>query len=116
MCARRVSARASSASPPMPAGFRNPVLPGFYPDPSVCRVGADHYLVTSSFEYFPGVPLFHSRDLVHWRQLGHCLTRPSQLSLAGAAASAGIWAPTLRYHDGVFYLVTTTCPRAGASS
>jgi len=98
----------------MPARFRNPVLPGFYPDPSVCRVGADHYLVTSSFEYFPGVPLFHSRDLVHWRQLGHCLTRPSQLSLAGAAASAGIWAPTLRYHDGVFYLVTTNVSAGGS--
>ena len=51
----------------------NPVIPGFHPDPSVCRVGEDYYLVTSSFEYYPGVPLFHSRDLVHWRQIGHCL-------------------------------------------
>src|SRR5690606_40722916 len=82
--------------------YRNPVLPGFYPDPSVCRVGEDYYLVTSSFEYFPGVPLFHSRDLVHWTQIGHCLTRPSQLPLAGAAASGGIFAPTIRHHAGVF--------------
>jgi alpha-N-arabinofuranosidase len=87
--------------------FENPVLPGFYPDPSVCRVGRDFYVVTSSFEYFPGVPIFHSRDLVHFRQLGHCLDRPSQLPLASAAASGGVWAPTLRHHDGVFYLTTT---------
>jgi alpha-N-arabinofuranosidase len=70
-------------------------------------VGSDFYLVTSSFEYFPGVPIFHSRDLVHWRQIGHCLNRPSQLPLGGAKASGGIWAPTLRYHDGIFYLTTT---------
>lgn len=93
--------------------YRNPVLPGFYPDPSVCRVGSDFYLVTSSFEYFPGVPIFHSRDLVHWRQLGHVLTRPSQLPLAGVDASGGIYAPTLRHHDGVFYMVTTHVSAGG---
>jgi alpha-N-arabinofuranosidase len=87
--------------------YTNPVIPGFYPDPSVCRVGQEYFLVTSSFEYFPGVPLFHSRDLVHWRQIGHVLTRPSQLPLAGVRASGGIFAPTIRYHDGVFYMVTT---------
>lgn len=89
------------------SGYTNPVIPGFYPDPSVCRVGEDYYLVTSSFEYFPGVPIFHSRDLVHWRQLGHCLTRCSQLPLQKAGFSAGIYAPTLRYHQGRFYMVTT---------
>lgn len=93
--------------------YRNPVLPGFYPDPSVCRVGEDYYLVTSSFEYFPGVPLFHSRDLVHWTQIGHCLTRPSQLPLAGAAASGGIFAPTIRHHAGVFYMTTTNVSTGG---
>ena len=93
--------------------YRNPVLPGFYPDPSVCRVGSDTYLATSSFEYFPGVPIFHSRDLVHWRQLGYCLSRTSQLPLAGAAASGGIWAPTLRYRDGTFYLTTTNMSAGG---
>ncbi len=61
--------------------YRNPIIPGFHPDPSICRAGEDYYLVTSSFEYFPGVPIFHSRDLVNWRQIGHCLTRPSQLPL-----------------------------------
>lgn len=87
--------------------YRNPVIPGFYPDPSVCRVGEDYYLVTSSFEYFPGVPLFHSRDLVNWRQVGHCLTRTSQLDLAKIGSSGGIYAPTLRYHNGTFYMITT---------
>lgn len=82
--------------------FRNPVLPGFYPDPSAIRVGEDYYLVTSSFEFYPGVPVFHSRDLVHWRQLGHVLDRPSQLNLDGILPSRGIWAPTLRYHQGLF--------------
>jgi alpha-N-arabinofuranosidase len=85
----------------------NPVISGFHPDPSICRVGQDYFLATRSFEYFPGVPLFHSRDLVHWRQIGHCLTRPSQLPLAHVRPSGGIFAPTLRYHDGVFYMVTT---------
>ncbi|WP_339255008.1 glycoside hydrolase family 43 protein [Paenibacillus sp. FSL P2-0089] len=87
--------------------FRNPVLPGFYPDPSAIRVGEDYYLVTSSFEFYPGVPVFHSRDLVHWRQLGHVLDRPSQLNLDGILPSRGIWAPTLRYHQGLFYMITT---------
>ena len=87
--------------------YLNPVVPGFYPDPSVCRVGDDFYLVNSSFEYFPGVPIFHSRDLVHWRQIGHCLTRESQLPLHGQHASQGVYAPTLRYHKGRFYMTTT---------
>ncbi|HEU4579252.1 MAG TPA: glycoside hydrolase family 43 protein [Polyangiaceae bacterium] len=91
--------------------YRNPILPGFYPDPSLCRVGADYYLATSSFEYFPGVPIFHSRDLVHWRQLGHALTRPSQVPLDGAKSSGGIFAPTLREHRGVFYLITSNVSR-----
>ncbi len=93
--------------------YRNPVLPGFHPDPSLCRVGSDYYLVASSFEYFPGIPIFHSRDLVHWRQLGYCLDRPSQLPLAGAGASGGVWAPTLRHHAGVFYLTTTNVSGCG---
>ncbi|WP_123039618.1 glycoside hydrolase family 43 protein [Cohnella candidum] len=87
--------------------YSNPVLPGFYPDPSICRVGSDYYLVTSSFQFFPGVPIFHSRDLVHWRQIGHCLERESQLDLEGCKSSLGIFAPTIRHHDGRFYMVTT---------
>lgn len=93
--------------------YTNPVIPGFYPDPSVCRVGEDYYLVTSSFEYFPGVPVFHSRDLVHWRQIGHCLTRASQLPLEGVRSSGGIYAPTIRHHNGTFYMVTTNVTGGG---
>ncbi|MDH3706801.1 MAG: family 43 glycosylhydrolase, partial [Acidimicrobiia bacterium] len=90
-----------------PSGYRNPVIPGFHPDPSVCRVGDDYYLVTSTFEYFPGVPLYHSRDLVHWRHLTNVLDRPEQLPLETAPSSGGIFAPTLRHHDGHFHMVTT---------
>jgi alpha-N-arabinofuranosidase len=88
-------------------GYRNPIIPGFHPDPSVVRVGEDYYLVNSSFEYFPGVPIFHSRDLINWKQIGHVLTRRSQLPLDKVRPSDGIYAPTIRYHDGVFYMVTT---------
>ncbi|UUZ93492.1 glycoside hydrolase family 43 protein [Paenibacillus sp. P25] len=93
--------------------FNNPVIPGFYPDPSICRVEDDYYLVTSSFEYFPGVPIFHSKDLVNWRQIGHCLTTERQPPLTGAWSSGGIFAPTIRYHDGWFYMVTTNLNGVG---
>ena len=85
----------------------NPVVPGFFPDPSVCRVGDDYYLACSSFEYFPGVPIHHSADLVTWTLVANALDRPEQLPLAGARSSGGIYAPTLRHHDGLFWLVTT---------
>jgi xylan 1,4-beta-xylosidase len=87
--------------------FENPILAGFHADPSICRVGDDYYLVCSSFEYFPGVPIYHSKDLVHWQHIGHCLTRKSQLPLDKMRASGGIFAPTLRYHDGTYYMITT---------
>lgn len=93
--------------------FKNPILPGFYPDPSICRVGADFYLVTSTFAYFPGVPIFHSRDLVNWEQIGHILDRPSQLELQGAGHSQGIFAPTIRHHNGIFYMITTNVSGGG---
>ena len=87
--------------------IRNPILPGFYPDPSICRVEDDFYLVTSSFSYFPGVPIFHSKDLEQWVQIGHVLDRPEQLPLTHEMISAGIFAPTIRYHNGTFYMITT---------
>ena len=89
----------------------NPVLPGMHPDPTVCRVGRDFYLACSSFEYFPGVPLYTSRDLVHWTPVGHALTRRSQLDLRGVPSSGGVYAPTLRHHEGTFFLVTTLVGR-----
>ena len=91
-------------------GFKNPVLPGFHADPSVCRAGDDFYLVNSTFQYFPGVPVFHSKDLVNWEQIGNCLTRPSQVDLKGTDGNSGIYAPTIRYHNGRFYMVTTVFP------
>ena len=94
-------------------GYFNPVIPGFHPDPSVCRVGDDFYLVNSSFEYFPGVPIFHSRDLINWKQIGYCLTRDNQLPLDKCRASAGIYAPTIRHHNGVFYMITTNVSGGG---
>ena len=94
--------------PPPPEGmFRNPVLPGFHPDPSIERVGDDFYLVSSTFSWFPGVPVFHSRDLVNWRLIGHAITRESQASFRGLGTNRGIFAPTISWHDGKFYMVTT---------
>lgn len=86
--------------------YTNPIISGFHPDPSICKVGEDFYLVTSSFEYFPGVPIFHSKDLVNWKQIGHCLTRENQLPLHQAKSSMGIFAP-IRYNNGRFYMITT---------
>lgn len=87
--------------------YNNPIIKGFYPDPSVCKVGDTYYLVCSSFQYFPGVPLFESKDLINWSQIGHCLTRKSQLNLEKMDSSGGIFAPTIRYNKGRFYMVTT---------
>ncbi|MFE6197826.1 glycoside hydrolase family 43 protein [Streptomyces sp. NPDC057838] len=96
------------SKPEADTAVTNPVIPGFHPDPSVCRAGDDYYLACSSFEYFPGVPVFHSRDLVHWTQIGNALDRPGQLRLPpGTPASGGIYAPTLRHHDGRFWLIVT---------
>ncbi len=97
----------TSCSGQQAQSFHNPIIPGCFPDPSICRVGDDYYTVHSSFEYFPGVPIFHSKDLVHWRQIGYCLTRNSQLNLDKVRASGGIYAPTIRYHNGTFYMITT---------
>lgn len=98
-----------------PETFRNPIIPGFHPDPSICRVGDDYYLINSSFEWFPGIPIFHSKDLVNWEQIGHVLDRPSQMAMnPGMKASNGIWAPTLRYNKGIFYVIVT-CQDCGGN-
>lgn len=93
--------------------YRNPIISGYNPDPSICRVGDDYYLVNSSFEFFPGVPLYHSRNLVNWEPVGHCLDRRSQLELDRCRASGGIYAPTIRYHEGMFYMTTTNVSNGG---
>lgn len=87
--------------------YQNPIICGFNPDPSICRVGEDFYLVTSTFEFFPGVPIYHSKNLVNWELINYCLTSDSQLPLKGCRPSGGIYAPTIRYHDGMFFMVTT---------
>ncbi len=105
---------------PLPAGsFRNPILAGFYPDPSICRVpgrdgvGDDYYLVNSTFAYFPGIPIFHSRDLVNWTQLGSVIDRPEQLKFDGLGVTRGLFAPTINYHDGTFYVLCTMVDGGG---
>jgi alpha-N-arabinofuranosidase len=87
--------------------FTNPILKGFYPDPSICKVDNSYYLINSTFAYFPGIPVFKSDDLVNWKQIGNALDRPEQLNLDGLGVSRGIFAPTISYHKGVFYIITT---------
>lgn len=99
------SLREAPADAVRPPVIRNPVLRGFRPDPSFLRVGDDYYIATSTFEWFPGVAIHHTRDLVHWRLLGHALTRVEQLDLLGVPCSGGVWAPDLTWRDGTFYLV-----------
>lgn len=84
--------------------YTNPIIKGLNPDPSICRVGDNYYLVTSTFEYFPGIPVYHSTDLVNWVQIGNCIERPEQLPFEMAEPDKGIWAPTIRYHNGKFYV------------
>ncbi|WP_066796843.1 glycoside hydrolase family 43 protein [Sphingomonas soli] len=90
-----------------PGEFRNPILRGFYPDPSVTRVGNDFYLVTSTFSFFPGMPVFHSRDLVNWTQIGNAIDRPEQLDFKQLGLSRGVFAPTIQAKDGIFYILNT---------
>ena len=89
--------------------FYTTILQGCYPDPSICRKGDDYYLVCSSFAMFPGVPIFHSKDLVNWKQLGHVLDRTSQLKVEDCGISAGVYAPAIRYnkYNDTFYMITT---------
>lgn len=88
--------------------YRNPVITGFYSDPSVCRVGNDYYLITSTFEFFPGVPVFHSKDLINWEQIGHCIQRKEQIP-----QDLNIFAATLRHHNSTFYMITTNVAGKG---
>lgn len=95
------------ARPRTLSGASTPVIPGFFPDPTICRVGDDYFLATSSFEYFPGAPVFHSRDLVTWEQIGNILTRRSQFAAGDRRPSGGIFGSTLRHHNNRFWFVTT---------
>lgn len=99
--------------PLKPGQFRNPILAGFYPDPSITRAGDRYYLVNSTFTYYPGIPVFESRDLVHWTQVGNVIDRPSQLDFDGLGMSRGVFAPTIEYHDGTFYVLNTSVDAGG---
>ena len=103
---------------PVPSvGYRNPILPGFNPDPSILFHEGHYFIVTSSFEYFPGVPIYHSTDLIQWKLIGHVLSRRSQLDLRTCEPSGGIFAPTLRFnrHDGKFYVTVCALHRMKSS-
>lgn len=91
----------------------NPILSGFYPDPSVKKVGDDYYLVNSTFSYFPGIPVFHSKDLKNWKQIGNVIDRPSQMNFLGDGVSRGLFAPSINFHNGTYYVTCTLIDRKG---
>ncbi len=93
--------------------FINPILSGFYPDPSICKVGDDFYMVTSTFAYYPGLPILHSKDLVNWETIGFAMDRPEQLNLDGHGVSRGLFAPSIRYHEGLYYITCTLIDTGG---
>lgn len=101
-CEPKISVTAEASE-----SFSNPIISGFAPDPSIVRVGEDFYLITSSFEYVPGIPIYHSNDLVNWELIGHALQEPGEVELQRVQSGSGIHASTIRYHDGTFYIVTT---------
>lgn len=101
------SGQAQERVNPAPGQYRNPVVAGYYPDPSVTRVGKDYYLVNSSFTHYPGLPVFTSQDLVSWHQIANAADRPDQLDFTGRQASEGVFAPDISYHDGIYYIVST---------
>lgn len=108
-----VSAKGGSAAGGEPMKYTNPILAGFYPDPSICRVGDDYYLVNSTFAYYPGIPVFHSKDLVNWELIGYVIDRANQLNYDSLGVSRGIFAPAIRYHDGRFYVTCTFVDAGG---
>jgi len=93
--------------------FTNPIMAGFYPDPSVTRVGEDYYLVNSTFAYFPGIPVFHSKDLKNWKQIGSVIDRPSQMTFFGDRTSRGLFAPSINFYNGTYYITCTNIDKRG---
>lgn len=93
--------------------FKNPIIPGFYPDPSICRVGDDYYLVCSSFELYPGIPVFHSKDLAHWEQICYAMTKENGFHVDANMFCGGVMAPTIRYNNGTFYIMNANFAHKG---
>jgi beta-glucosidase len=104
---------AAFEQPLPPGGYRNPILAGFHPDPAITRAADKFYLVNSSFAYFPGIPVYESTDLVHWQQVGNAIDRPRQLDFDGIGISRGVFAPSIAFHDGVFYVLNTAVDAGG---
>jgi xylan 1,4-beta-xylosidase len=108
------SGRDATFSAPLPAGgFHNPILAGYYPDPSVTRAGDKYYLVNSTFAHWPGIPVHESTDLVHWTLIGHALSDSTKISFDGLNISRGVFAPAIEYHEGTFYIVNTLVDAGG---
>ncbi len=93
--------------------LKNPILPGFYPDPAICKVGTDYYMVTSTFVYFPGIPIFHSKDLQNWKQIGSAIDRPAQMDFMGEQISRGLFAPSINFNNGTYYITCTDIDNGG---
>jgi len=93
--------------------FTNPILAGFYPDPSITKVGTDYYLVNSTFSYFPGIPIFHSKDLKNWKQIGNVIDRPTQMNFLGDRVTRGLFAPSINFHNGLYYVTCTLIDHQG---
>ena len=93
------------AIPATSGDYRNPIIPGFHPDPSLVRVGEDYYLVNSTFGWFPGLPIYHSRDLVTWQQIGNAINRPGVFDIESVGINRGLFAPTIRWYKGLFYII-----------
>ena len=92
--------------------LKNPIIPGYYPDPSICRVGDDYYIACSSFEIYPGIPIFHSRDLIHWEQVGNAMTMENGFHVEASYGANGVMAPTIRYCNGTYYIINANfCDR-----
>src|SRR4051812_18924713 len=96
-----------------PTTLNNPILAGFYPDPSVIKVGGDYYLTNSTFSYFPGLPVFHSKDLKNWKQIGNVISRPAQMNFMGHRMTRGLFAPAIDYHKGIYYVSCTLIDKGG---
>jgi xylan 1,4-beta-xylosidase len=106
--------RDATFTAPLPAGsFHNPILAGYYPDPSVTRVGDKYYLVNSTFSHWPGIPIHESTDLVHWKLVGHALANPAKVTFDGLGISRGVFAPSIHFHKGTYYIVNTLVEAGG---
>ena len=93
--------------------YTNPIIKGYHPDPSICRVNDDFYLLNSTFEWYPGLPIYHSKNLINWDLIGYCMTNQNGLDLTDCPPSGGLFAPTIRYWHNRFYVTVTNVTHGG---